>query len=340
MADIDKDGWMDFYISNDYIVPDYLYINNHNGTFTDKLQQQLNHTSQFSMGNNIVDINNDGLPDIFTLDMLPEDNHRQKMLAAPDNFYAFDMNLRAGFYYQYMRNMLHINNGNSTFSEIGQLSGISNTDWSWSPLFADYDNDGWKDLFVTNGYLRDYTNMDFLTYMTDQLKNKTGGVYRQDLLDILQNMPSSSIQSYLYKNNADLTFSNIGKTWGIDSSSNSNGAAYADLDNDGDLDLIVNNINKPAFIYRNETDCAKNHYLEVSLKGAGKNTQGIGAKLIMYANSKQQYLEQMPAKGYMSSVSPVLHFGVGKDTMIDSLKVIWPGGKTELIKNVQTLQTL
>jgi hypothetical protein len=338
VADIDKDGWMDFYISNDYLVPDYLYINNHNGTFTDKLQQQLNHTSQFSMGNNIADINNDGLPDIFTLDMLPEDNHRQKMLAAPDNFYAFDVNLRAGFYYQYMRNMLHINNGNGTFSEIGQLSGISNTDWSWSPLFADYDNDGWKDLFVTNGYLRDYTNMDFLTYMSAQLKNKTGGVYRQDLMDILHKMPSSGIKSYLYKNNTDLTFSNVSKAWGIDSSSNSNGAAYADLDNDGDLDLIVNNINKPAFIYRNETDCSKNHYLEVSLKGAGKNTQGIGAKLIMYVNSKQQYLEQMPAKGYMSSVSPVLHFGVGKDTMIDSLKVIWPGGKTEVIKNINANQ--
>ena len=165
IADINNDGWPDIYISNDYLAPDYLYINNGNGTFTDELGNEIGHTSQFSMGNNIADINNDGLPDIYTLDMLPEDNHRQKMLFAPDNYELFNINVKAGFHYQYMRNMLQLNNGNGTFSEIGQLAGVSNTDWSWSPLFADFDNDGWKDLFVTNGYLRDYTNMDFLSYM-------------------------------------------------------------------------------------------------------------------------------------------------------------------------------
>jgi hypothetical protein len=338
ISDINDDGWPDIYVSNDYLVPDYLYINNHNGTFTNSIQQQVGHTSQFSMGNNISDINNDGLPDIFTLDMLPADNHRQKMLEAPDNYELFDINLKAGFYYQYMRNMLQLNNGNGTFSEIGQLSGISNTDWSWSPLFADYDNDGWKDLFVTNGYLRDYTNMDFLAYMTDQLSKNSQGVFRQQLLDILKHLPSSNIKNYFFKNNGNLTFSNVSTQWGIDSFSNSNGAVYADLDNDGDLDLVVNNINKPAFIYRNETNDQENHYLEINLKGSGRNTQGIGAKVYVYAKGKKQYLEQMPARGYESSVSPILHFGLGKDNLIDSLIIIWQSGTMQQLKNVKVNQ--
>ncbi|MEO8853338.1 MAG: VCBS repeat-containing protein, partial [Ginsengibacter sp.] len=173
---------------------------NHDGTFTNEIQQQLGLTSEFSMGNNISDINNYGLPDIFTLDMLPEDNHRQKLLTAPNNYPLFDVILKSGFYYQYMRNMLQLNNGNGTFSEIGQLSGISNTDWSWAPLFADYDNDGWKDLFITNGYLRDYTNMDFLSYMNDQLGNKNEEVFRQQLLAISQHIPTSNIKNYFFKN--------------------------------------------------------------------------------------------------------------------------------------------
>jgi hypothetical protein len=338
IADINKDGWPDIYISNDYLVPDYLYINNNDGTFSDQLQKKLSHTSQFSMGNNIADINNDCLPDIFTLDMLPEDNHRQKMLYAPDNYELFDLNVRTGFYYQYMRNMLHLNNGDGSFSEIGQLSGISNTDWSWSPLFADYDNDGWKDLFVTNGYLRDYTNMDFLAYIGDQLKKTQDGIYRQELLDILQKMPSSNIMSYFFKNNGNLTFSNVSGKWGINSFSNSNGAAYADLDNDGDLDIIVNNINKPAFIYRNESSVKASHYLEIKLEGAGNNTQGIGAKLYTYAGGKEQYQEQMTAIGYQSSVTPVLHFGLGKDNIVDSLRIVWQSGKLQLLKNIKVNQ--
>ncbi|MEO7583883.1 MAG: VCBS repeat-containing protein [Ferruginibacter sp.] len=340
IADINKDGWQDIYISNDYGVPDYLYINNKNGTFTNQLQSSIGHISHFSMGNNVSDINNDGLPDIFTLDMLPEDNHRQKLLFAPDNYEKFDLGLRSGFYYQYMRNMLQLNNGDGTFSEIGQLSGISNTDWSWAPLFADYDNDGWKDLYVTNGYLRDYTNMDFMKYMNDYVQRK-GRLQKEDVLEIISQMPSSNMVNYMYQNKGDLTFKDKGKEWGLSMPSSSSGAAYADLDNDGDLDLIVNNINQPAFIYRNEKNKeTDNHYLALKLEGAAKNTQGIGAKVSIYTTGKEQYLEQMPARGFQSTVSAVLHFGFGKETLIDSLRIVWLGGKEQLLTNVKADQIL
>ncbi|MBF9255492.1 VCBS repeat-containing protein [Pontibacter sp. 172403-2] len=341
VADINGDGWPDIYISNDYDVPDYLYMNNQDGTFTDQMKTSIGHTSHFSMGNDIADINNDAHPDIFTLDMLPEDNRRQKLLFAPDNYEKFNLSLKSGFHYQYMRNMLQLNNGNGTFSEIGQLAGISNTDWSWAPLFADYDNDGLKDLFVTNGYLRDYTNMDFIKYMGNFVQQNSGRMDRRSALELVNKIPSSNVTNYIFKNNGDLSFSNKGQDWGMRIPSTSNGAAYADLDNDGDLDLIVNNINQPAFIYQNgASEQLHHHYVQLKLKGAGKNTAGTGAKVTVYAGSRQQYQEQMPSRGYQSSVSPVLHFGLGQESMIDSLRVVWLSGKQQVLRNVKPDQRL
>jgi enediyne biosynthesis protein E4 len=353
IADINGDGWPDMYISNDYAVPDYLYINNHNGTFADQLQTSLGHNSQFSMGNDIADINNDALPDIYTLDMLPEDNRRQKLLFAPDNYEKFDLNIRTGFYYQYMRNMLQLNTGlppalptsregasSPYFSEIGQLAGVSNTDWSWAPLLADYNNDGWKDLMVTNGYLRDFTNLDFIKYMNDYLQSK-GRLQREQVLELVHKIPSSDVVNYLFSNNKNGTFSNVSAQWGFNKPSNSNGAAYADLDNDGDLDLVINNINQPAYIYRNEArQQTGSHYIQVKLQGLPGNTQGIGAKVFCYTKATQQYLQQMPARGYLSTVSAALHFGLGAATTIDSLRVIWQSGKQQVIPAVKADQVV
>ena len=340
ITDVNNDGWPDFYVSNDYTIPDYLYINQKNGTFINKLAESIGHNSHFSMGNDVADINNDGWQDIITLDMLPEDNRRQKLLMSPDNYAKFDLNIRSGFHYQYMRNMYQLNNGDGSFSEIGQLAGVSNTDWSWAALLADYDNDGWKDLFITNGYFRDYTNLDFIKYMNDFTRAK-GRLQREDVLEIINHMPSSDVKNYMYVNENGQNFSDQTNDWGFSHTANSNGAAYADLDNDGDLELIINNINKPAFIYRNETSREKNnHYLKVILKGDGLNTQGIGARVTIISDGEKQSIEQYNSRGYLSAVSPVLHFGLGEKTMIDSLIVNWGERKRQILTNVEPDQEI
>ncbi|HEX7906303.1 MAG TPA: VCBS repeat-containing protein [Chitinophagaceae bacterium] len=330
VSDINNDGWPDLYVSNDYTEQDYCYINNRNGSFTSREHYMFSHLSQFSMGSDIADINNDGLVDILTLDMLPPDNRRQKLLQAQENYELYETMATNGFHYQFMRNMLHVNNGNGTFSEIGQLAGISNTDWSWAPLFADFDNDGYKDLYVTNGYLRDYTNKDFLKYWGDYLVKQVVNRDSINYMDIIKMMPVTLLPNYAFRNNGDLTFKDVSEKWGLNQAVLSNGAAYADLDNDGDLDIIINNINDEAGIYRNESNTIPDHhYLQVKLKGSGGNRFGTGSKLYCYTQGNLQFLEQMPTRGYQSSVSEVLHVGLGKAMLVDSLKIIWPGGSSQ-----------
>ncbi len=341
IADINKDGWQDVYVTNDYNEPDYLYINQHNGTFAEQSQQSFRYLAQFSMGVDIADFNNDGLPDVMTLDMLPEDNRRQKLLQLQENYESFELMQSQGLNRQYMRNMLQLNNGDGTFSEIARLAGVSNTDWSWCPLLADFDNDGYKDLFVTNGYLRDYTNKDFLRYWGDYKLKKAIDREPALLMDLVKAMPSTLLPNYIYSNNKDLTFSNKQKEWGLTTAAISSGAVYADLDNDGDLDLVVNNINENAFVYKNQgRETNGGSYLAVKLKGKKGNSTAVGTKLYLYTDGSMQYQEANPNRGYLSCVSAVLHFGLGDHKKIDSIRVIWPDNTSQLLKNVETNQRL
>jgi len=341
IADLNKDGWPDIYVTNDYSEPDYLYINNHDGTFTEKSKQMFRHLSHFSMGVDIADFNNDGLPDVMTLDMLPEDNHRQKLLQLEENYESFALMQSQGLYKQYMRNMLQLNNGDGTFSEIGQLAGVSNTDWSWCPLIADFDNDGYKDIFISNGYLRDYTNKDFLRYWGDYKIKKAMAAEPFLLMDLIKAMPSTKVPNYIFRNNHDLTFANKQKEWGLDEATISSGAVYVDLDNDGDLDLVVNNINQPASIYQNMSRENNNtNYLAIKLKGTAKNTNAIGAKVYLYTFGNMQYQEVNPNKGYLSCVSTTLNFGLGDNKDVDSIRVIWPDQTTKSIASIEANQLL
>ncbi len=337
VADFNTDGWPDLHISNDYITNDLLYINNRDGTFSNTIEQYVKHQSKFSMGSDVADYNNDGYLDIMTLDMLGETNYRMKTTISDNNYISYVLNERFDYQYQYMRNMLHLGNGSGIpASEIGQLAGVSKTDWSWSPLFADVDNDGFRDLLITNGFPRDITDMDFANYKL-QISRYMGPE------KILDSIPVVKIPNYAYKNNGDLTFEDAGAQWGIDKPSFSNGAAFADLDEDGDLDYIVNNINDTAFIFENraENGSEKNHYLRIALEGKKGNADGIGAKVVVrYGKGTMQYHEQYLTRGYMSSMEKTIHFGLESQARIDTLEIVWPDGKFQRITEVETDQTL
>lgn len=341
ISDFNNDHWLDLYISNDYNEQDYLYMNNGDGTFTESLQEVIGHVSLYSMGSDIADINNDGYTDIMTLDMLPEGNYRIKMTSGPDNFEKLSHLQKNGFYHQTMRNMLQLNRGGGYFSEIGQFSGVSNTDWSWASLFTDLDNDGYKDLFITNGYRKDYTNMDFMNYVVQEKINERKTQEKIQLTELIDKMPSTYEENYTYRNNGDLTFTKMNKAWGLDQKTLSNGAAYADLDNDGDMDLVVNNIDEKAFVYRNNAEkFAQNNYLKIALVGSNQNTFGIGAKLRVSAGGMSQTQEMFNTRGYQSSVDFNLNFGIGKSNYIDEVTVIWPNQYTQTLTDLSPNQKI
>ncbi|QNF31460.1 VCBS repeat-containing protein [Adhaeribacter swui] len=341
VSDINQDGWPDVYAANDFLSNDLLWINNQDGTFTNKISQYLKHTSYNGMGTDIADYNNDGLPDIIEMDMLPEDNKRQKLTMEAPNYERFQLTQRLGYEHQYVRNTLQLNNGNGTFSEIGQLAGVYATDWSWSALLADYDNDGWRDLFITNGYLKDMINLDYIHYQSEQSMFGTQEAMEAKLKKEFNKLESVVVPNYIYQNKRDLTFANKSKDWGLDKAATSNGAVYADLDNDGDLDLVINNLNNPAFVYRNNAETVQpTNFFKIKLQGQAPNRNGIGTTIQIKYNNQQQFYEHYLSRGYQSSVDPTVHFGLGQVPTIDSLKITWPNGKYQVLAQVKANQTL
>ncbi|MEC7771781.1 MAG: VCBS repeat-containing protein [Bacteroidota bacterium] len=337
VCDINKDGWPDIYVSNDFLTNDILYINQKDGSFKNELDSYFKHFTFNGMGNDISDINNDGLMDIIVLDMLPEDNKRWKLTMMGNKYDEFQTSLSFGYEPQYIRNTLQLNNGNGSFSEIGQIAGISATEWSWSPLLADFDQDGLRDLYVTNGYRQDITNLDFMVYGNRILTMGTEEANRMARLKELNKLPGIKIKNYFYKNTGDLGFENITDKAGFDKPTYSNGSAYADLDNDGDLDLVINNIDDPAGLYENQSsENESSNYIKFKFKGKNKNIEGLGSQIELRYQGEKQVGYNTPYRGYLSSVESGLHFGLGKLDIIDSVIVTWPDGKKELLKNVPT----
>ncbi|HEY4936378.1 MAG TPA: VCBS repeat-containing protein, partial [Puia sp.] len=342
-----NDGWKDIYVSDDFLSNNILYVNNHDGTFTNRVKEYFKHTSYNSMGQDIADINNDGLPDVIELDMNPEDNYRKKMMLASESYLTYQNFDIYGYEYQYVRNTLQLNQGPQVrendsigipaFSEIGFLSGISQTDWSWAPLVTDFNNDGFRDLVVTNGFPRDVSDHDFMAYRDDH-KAVT------DKQNILDQIPKVKIHNYAFRNNGDLTFRDETMDWGLEQPTFSTAAAYADFDNDGAMDMVINNTNDEALLYRNtarDKDSAITHFLQIKFKGDKQNINGLGAKAsIYYDHGKQQVYENNPYRGYLSSMQGIAHFGLNSLSILDSVVIKWNNGKQQTINNVKANQLL
>lgn len=337
-GDINRDGLTDLYIANDFHENDYLYLNQGDGTFREVLTQSIGHTSTFSMGVDMADYNNDGWPDLISLDMKPNDETILKQSVGPDAFNIYQFKLNYGYHYQFARNALQLNrgiqqDGHLFFSEIGQLAGVEATDWSWAALFADFDNDGWKDLFISNGIWRRPNDLDYLKYISSAEIQESASD-----LQLASKMPSGQVANFAFRNLGNLQFESVGKAWGLDLKGSSNGAAWADLDGDGQLDLVVNNLNAPASIYRNRGP--KGNFLRVQAEGSAGNPFGYGLQATLFANGQQQYAELLPVRGWQSGMEPILHFGLGTETIIDSLLLRWPDGRTQLILAPESNQVL
>lgn len=344
ICDLNDDGWEDIYVSNDFLPHNQLYINNQDGTFTESAKTYFKHHSRFAMGNDVSDFNNDGLPDVIEVDMLPSTNYGRKKMSGPGHYEQYEVELKMGYHPQFMRNMLHLNlgktpNGKVLFSEIGQQLGVHQTDWSWAPLFADFDNDGFKDLFISNGYLRDITDLDFIAYNVGFARNSNSlADLRRYMIDNSLKLPSLNEANVFYRNTGSLGFENVTEKWFQKIESLSNGAAYADLDNDGDLDLVVNNVNAEAFLMENNSK--NTNFLKIKLKGNAQNLDGLGSKITIYQKGKLQTYHQATTKGYASSVSHEILFGLGQNSKIDSIEIVWPNNKKQVLKNIEGNQSI
>ncbi len=339
-ADFNNDGYPDIYVANDFIMPDFLYINNGDGTFSDKIHDYFQHFTNHAMGIEIADLNNDGLLEVAALDMLGETWERRHKQLTTMQLERYKQLIRQGYGDQQMRNTLQLNNGDGHFSEIGCLAGMYDTEWSWAPLAADFDNDGWKDLFITNGVRRDLNDIDFFVYTADSI-NRTGGISEsrfKEFEDFSNLMPSEKIKNRMFRNNGTLELEDVTMEWGFSEPTFSNGAAYADLDNDGDLDLIIQNIDDVPFIYKNKS--FKNNWLQIKCKGTDLNPEGIGAKIYIYENGDLIAFQEMsPVRGFYSSVESIFQIGL-KDNIVDRIKIIWPNKKQQVIENVPANQRL